>query len=144
MKRRAFLQRLYRLVWAIWGMIGLWGVRRYLSPREGLGSSLGGFWIRAGKLEELPPGKSRLIPLGERAILLIRPDEERLVAFSAFCTHLRCGLKWNPETRQILCPCHGARFDLHGNVLQGPPRRPLPRYSVRVQNGTVLVRREAV
>lgn len=39
-----------------------------------------------------------------------------------------------------VCPCHDRRFDLAGNVLSGPPQRPLPTYGVNVRAGEIFVR----
>lgn len=57
-------------------------------------------------------------------ILVVRTDD-RLVGVTATCTHLGCTVTWNVETRQIECPCHGARYNLRGEVLRGPARDPL-------------------
>jgi cytochrome b6-f complex iron-sulfur subunit len=62
------------------------------------------------------------------------------VALSAVCTHVRCILTYNREHRSIVCPCHDGRFDLSGNVVSGPPPRPLTRYDVSTRAGEVFVR----
>jgi len=66
---------------------------------------------------------------------------ERLHALSLVCTHLGCLVEWSPERRQLVCPCHRAAFDLGGNVLEGPPPRPLRSFEVSIQGDRVLVRR---
>ena len=40
------------------------------------------------------------------------------------CTHLGCELVYNPDEDVYECPCHGSRFDCHGEVLDGPAIRP--------------------
>ena len=69
-------------------------------------------------------GRSRL-----GKILIIRRGE-RLVALQATCTHLGCTVAWNSASQQVECPCHGARYDLQGQVLRGPAREPLVRMQV--------------
>ena len=60
--------------------------------------------------------------------LLLHPDEDTWVAYSQKCTHLSCAVVWSPESGRILCPCHNGVFAARdGSVIQGPPRRPLPR-----------------
>jgi len=61
-------------------------------------------------------------------------------ALSAVCTHMRCILNYDRERRGLVCPCHDGRFDLSGNVISGPPPRPLPLYEVMTRAGEVFVR----
>lgn len=58
-------------------------------------------------------------------------------AVGLICTHLGCTVSVTPE--HFVCPCHGSRFDLDGNVLTGPADRPLPRYPVRVSEQSFIV-----
>lgn len=60
--------------------------------------------------------------------ILIRPDPDTFVAYSQKCTHLSCAVFYSPEKDRLECPCHEGYFSVRsGNVLQGPPPRPLPR-----------------
>lgn len=71
------------------------------------------------------------------ALLLLRPDGE-LVAFSQKCTHLGCVVYLEADTDELVCPCHEGGFSAAtGDVLFGPPERPLPRISVEVRDGRV-------
>ena len=36
------------------------------------------------------------------------------------CPHMGCALKWNAQEHSWDCPCHGSRFDAHGNLLDNP------------------------
>jgi nitrite reductase/ring-hydroxylating ferredoxin subunit len=47
------------------------------------------------------------------------------VALSAVCTHLGCVVAWQDQAGEFLCPCHGGRFSADGQVLGGPPPKPL-------------------
>jgi cytochrome b6-f complex iron-sulfur subunit len=55
-----------------------------------------------------------------------------LRAFSAVCTHLGCIVQWEKDAGIFLCPCHAGRFDANGNVISGPPPKPLSQYGVKV------------
>jgi nitrite reductase/ring-hydroxylating ferredoxin subunit len=62
----------------------------------------------------------------DRAIAMRLPDGT-LVAYSSICTHLSCALLPRPQEAALVCPCHDGRFDARtGDVLEGPPPRPLP------------------
>lgn len=36
------------------------------------------------------------------------------------CPHMLCNLVFNDEEKTWDCPCHGSRFDIDGNVIEGP------------------------
>ena len=59
--------------------------------------------------------------------LLIHLDNGQLVAYSSICTHAGCQVQFDPYSRHIACPCHGAVFDPYNNarVLGGPAPYPL-------------------
>jgi menaquinol-cytochrome c reductase iron-sulfur subunit len=57
--------------------------------------------------------------------------------FDARCTHLGCPVSWDQMTHEFYCPCHGGVFNAQGNVVGGPPPRPLDRYQSKVQNGVL-------
>jgi cytochrome b6-f complex iron-sulfur subunit len=76
---------------------------------------------------------------GTAPFYVLRLDAVRVVAVSAVCTHVRCILGYDRERRGFVCPCHDGRFDLGGNVLSGPPQRPLSTYVVSVRAGEVFV-----
>ena len=39
------------------------------------------------------------------------------------CSHMGCGLEWNPDEKSWVCPCHGSRFDEHGKLLDNPAKK---------------------
>lgn len=54
----------------------------------------------------------------EATINYLRPTTKR-------CTHLGCGLVYNPEENSWDCPCHGSRFNEKGEVINGPATKNL-------------------
>ncbi|MET9963491.1 FAD-dependent oxidoreductase [Streptomyces sp. NPDC006326] len=86
--------------------------------------------LSAGALSEadgLPPGRAAVVDVRGRPCAVHRDDEGRLHAVSATCTHLGCLVSFNDAERTWECPCHGSRFGIDGEVLQGPALRPLDR-----------------
>ena len=73
------------------------------------------------------PGEGRIVSRRGRQVALARDDDGTLHAVSARCTHLGCILAWNAAERSWDCPCHGSRFAVDGDVLQGPAVTPLAR-----------------
>ena len=60
------------------------------------------------------------------AVLAVRLEADRVVAFERRCPHLGCPVVWAAARDRFECPCHRAAFDARsGEVLFGPPRRGL-------------------
>ena len=126
---------------------------RYVSRRQftkflvltSLGMFVGNLWILArtalrqrtayapkslGPAGTIPVGGVRLFtyPTANDPCLLIRLGEETFVAYSQKCTHLSCAVFYSQPHGRLECPCHEGYFSVRtGEVLQGPPPRPLPR-----------------
>jgi arsenite oxidase small subunit len=71
--------------------------------------------------------------------MLIHLPNGELKAYSSVCTHLRCIVRYNEANNVIQCLCHGGKFDPYtGNVLSGPPKKPLPEVNISVDsNGDI-------
>ncbi|MFN0283906.1 MAG: Rieske (2Fe-2S) protein [Kineosporiaceae bacterium] len=86
-------------------------------------------------LDDIPVGGGRV--LGDRKIVLTRPDAGTVKAFSAICTHAGCAVSAVSDG-VITCPCHGSAFSItDGSVTAGPARRPLSAVPVEVREGAV-------
>jgi glycine/D-amino acid oxidase-like deaminating enzyme/nitrite reductase/ring-hydroxylating ferredoxin subunit len=75
----------------------------------------------------LEPGQSSVRREGERTVARYRDPAGDLHAVDAKCTHLGCLVRWNDEDLSWDCPCHGSRFSVAGDVLEGPAHEPLER-----------------
>ena len=70
----------------------------------------------------------------------VRTDDGRtFTAMSNVCTHLGCRVRWAADRKQFFCPCHNGVFDEAGNVVSGPPPKPLNQYEVKVENGQLSI-----
>ncbi len=77
-------------------------------------------------------------PTEKDPCLLVRPDEQTLLAYSQKCTHLACAVQPRVEEGKFHCPCHNGWFDMKtGRVLAGPPTRPLPRVKLEVRQDAI-------
>jgi nitrite reductase/ring-hydroxylating ferredoxin subunit len=65
------------------------------------------------------------------------PDE--YVAISTRCAHLGCPVRFVAAAGNFICPCHGGVYGFEGEVIGGPPVRPLDRFQTRVTAGEVEI-----
>jgi len=74
-------------------------------------------------------------PADDDPAVLLRVDEQEIVAFSQKCTHLGCVVYYEAEARRWHCPCHEGNFKATtGEVISGPPTRRLGRIDVEVRD----------
>jgi Rieske Fe-S protein len=59
--------------------------------------------------------------------------------FSPVCTHLGCYVTWDNNRKEFLCPCHGGKYNMRGEVTGGPPPEPLRRLPLEIRDGKVYV-----
>jgi Rieske Fe-S protein len=62
-----------------------------------------------------------------------------VVALSSRCMHLGCPIRWTAAADRFICPCHGGVYGFNGEVVGGPPVRPLDRFYTRLRNGQVEI-----
>ena len=112
--RRAFLG-------ALGGVAVLVALGRFLRPRKPAPQTL--LTVKRAEL----PARGALV-YREARVAVVR-DGEQIRALSLVCTHLGCTVTVTPT--ELICPCHGSRFDRTGQVVAGPAPRPLPQLAIR-------------
>ncbi len=75
----------------------------------------------------------------ELSIYVLTDNGREYIAMSNICTHLGCRVRWIGEQDQFFCPCHNAVFNKDGEVVDGPPPRPLNRYEVKVEDDQLYI-----
>ena len=108
-------------------------------------------WIRLGSTSKVELGSPTLfkatverqtgwiVDQRELSFYVLTEDGRNFVAMSNICTHLGCRVRWIEDQQQFFCPCHNAAFDKAGEVLNGPPPRPLDQYEVKVEDDQLFV-----
>jgi menaquinol-cytochrome c reductase iron-sulfur subunit len=66
-------------------------------------------------------------------------DPNEFIAISTRCAHLGCPVRFVQAAGNFICPCHGGVYDFEGQVIGGPPVRPLDRFQTRVVGDTLEV-----
>ncbi|MDI5943638.1 Rieske (2Fe-2S) protein, partial [Micromonospora sp. DH15] len=97
----------------------------------------GGQVAALAAVADLPVGGGRI--LADRGVVLTRPTQETVKAYSATCTHAGCTVT-RVAGGTIVCGCHNSTFDIaDGSVRGGPAGSPLPPVAVSVRDGQVLL-----
>src|SRR5262245_21102344 len=77
-------------------------------------------------------------PGEQDSAILIRTADGAYHAYGQKCTHLSCPVYYSRDHQRLECPCHEGAFDAAtGNVLYGPPPRPLDAIEVETRGGQV-------
>ena len=97
-------------------------------------------WHPAGELAEFARARKLVREIAGQSILFYRSGNE-VLAVANRCSHLGQPLDQGRVIGgQIVCPLHGACFNLRtGAAVSGPAVSPLRIYRVRVEDGQVLV-----
>jgi cytochrome b6-f complex iron-sulfur subunit len=131
-------RRLIAYAWIVAGAIVVGelvgGVLAFLWPRRKRGKEAKIFI--AGKVSDFKIGE--IVPFRREKTFVVRL-EGGFLAISSVCTHLHCIVNWNELTKRFECPCHGAKFNEEGEVLEGPPPRPLDLQKLEVVAGNVVI-----
>jgi len=72
-------------------------------------------------------------------VFVLRQTEKDVHVFSDICTHLACRVSWHPDVQHYISPCHDGHFDVIGNVLSGPPPRPLDEFVTKIEDGNLYI-----
>jgi Rieske Fe-S protein len=89
--------------------------------------------------EALAPGTSLNFRYPEKeSAILVRSLDGNYHAFGQKCTHLSCPVYFDRGNQRLECPCHEGAFNAEtGNVLYGPPPRPLDTVKLEIRGNEV-------
>lgn len=133
-RRRNFLQKCMGGLGSLGFLMAVYPVIRYVEPPP---ESEGANRVEID-LAELPQGTSKTVIYRGRPAVVVN-TVEGYIAFNAVCSHLGCIVKWTEQDQALICPCHGGKFDLKGNVLGGPVPSPLVPIPVAVAENKLIV-----
>ncbi|GIK55158.1 MAG: hypothetical protein BroJett015_08210 [Chloroflexota bacterium] len=108
-------------------------------------------WVELGKVSDLSAndvtrvnysvrGTDAWREVTKRGTVYVYSDDggESFVALDGTCTHLGCIVQWHDDEQKYKCPCHAGFFTREGEVISGPPPRPLRELPVKTENGLVF------
>ena len=109
-------------------------------------------WLPLGSLDQYPAGQTRLATFRNSDVQLSdgktadspcwvrRIDSQSFQVFAINCAHLGCPVRWFPQSRLFMCPCHGGVYYEDGARASGPPERGLFEYAYKVEDGKLFIR----
>jgi len=110
-------------------------------------------WIRLGSVSSIEPGAAPtlikatverrsgyLVEEQEVSVFVTTQDGADFTILSNVCTHLGCRVRWVEDQDGFFCPCHNAIFGPGGEVVQGPPPRPLDKFEYMIEAGQLYFR----
>ncbi|HEX6139448.1 MAG TPA: Rieske (2Fe-2S) protein [Candidatus Limnocylindria bacterium] len=80
-----------------------------------------GEWVQVASTGDLPEGSALRFSTAAFDGYVVN-DAGEIRALSSVCTHMGCTLRWRSGWKDFRCPCHGASFDLKGQLANGRSR----------------------
>jgi menaquinol-cytochrome c reductase iron-sulfur subunit len=109
-------------------------------------------WLPVGSVDEYPAGQTRLATFrnpsaepwdgktADSVCWVRRVDGQSFQVFAINCAHLGCPVRWFPQSRLFMCPCHGGVYYEDGSRASGPPERGLFQYAYKVEDGKLFIK----
>lgn len=149
--RRDFMKGTAAVISSLIGaLIGIPSVAYMLSPAAKSGGKSDTV-IALGPLEKYPIGIPTRFDFTQTKVngwertatnyglYVVRRSENEVRVFSDICTHLGCRVTWHGDQKHYISPCHDGHFDIMGNVVSGPPPRPLDEFVTKIEGGELFV-----
>jgi cytochrome b6-f complex iron-sulfur subunit len=134
MKRRSFLGIVLGFFTSTALVTLAYPLARFFAP-----SSAAGTQRVSLRKDSIAVGGAEETVVNNVPVIVINRPGKGYIALSRICTHLGCLVQYDRESGRLLCPCHAGLFDTEGNVLSGPPTKPLSKLPLHVEGEYLLV-----
>ena len=149
--RRAFLFKLSLLLNAAVGVVMAIPLVGYILGPTFRKGGVEGDWVKLGNVDDFPIGQTHYAQFrspvariddgdtGKVPCWVRRINQQQFQVFAINCAHLGCPVRWFPQSRLFLCPCHGGAYYEDGNRASGPPDRPLFQYKYKLVGNELVI-----
>ncbi len=136
MNRRRFLKMVLAFLGSVTFFSFVFSFLKYLTALPARAAATYRLTIRKN---EIASGDARnIIYQNAPAIIINRPDKG-FIALTLTCTHLGCVVEFDKSKQKLVCPCHAGMYDLEGNVISGPPPKPLTSIPLKIEGDSILI-----
>jgi cytochrome b6-f complex iron-sulfur subunit len=130
--RREFLRNSWKVGGVLLGVAAGWTTYESLRP---LALPAAGATIRLGTVDSYAPETATYVTAGR---LWVANTGTRVFALSQKCPHLGCRVPFCDSSGHFECPCHGSKFDIGGEWIEGPAPRGMDRYPLTLAGDTLV------
>jgi cytochrome b6-f complex iron-sulfur subunit len=131
--RRHLLRTGWKLGGTLLGIAAGWTTYESLRP---LTSAAAGATINLGNPASYKAETATYVTAGR---LFVANTGSRIFALSQKCPHLGCRVPFCESSGRFECPCHGSKYDIGGEWIEGPAPRGMDRYSLKLSGGSLVV-----
>jgi cytochrome b6-f complex iron-sulfur subunit len=136
MKRRRFLKILLAFLGSITFLSFAYSLIKFLTSLPSKSTAFHKLTIHKN---DVPSGESKNIIYHDIPAVIINRPEKGYIAFTRTCTHLGCLVEYSKSRQKFICPCHAGIYDLEGNVVSGPPPKPLTSIPLKIEGETIII-----
>jgi cytochrome b6-f complex iron-sulfur subunit len=132
-ERRRFLATAWKVLGVGLVVEAAWTSYDILNPKSS--GAFGGV-IDAGSVSDYPEGVVKYFLDGR---FYVTSSDGEVVALYQKCPHLGCRVPFCDSSGRFECPCHGSKYNLRGEYIEGPAPRGMDRFLIRVEGDQVVV-----
>ncbi|MBA2391594.1 MAG: protein kinase [Ktedonobacteraceae bacterium] len=127
------------------GIVGIGGISlaQNLSTGKAPQTAQANLPTNSGQTAQAPNSAVALVDTRQpdhRQRLLVHLPDGNFIAYKQGCTHTGVLVNYDPKTKLLVCPAHGAIFDpaQGGKVIKGPATTPLPQVGIKISGSGVI------
>jgi cytochrome b6-f complex iron-sulfur subunit len=136
--RRKFLNTSWKVLGVGLAVEAAWTSYDILNPKAS--GAFGGV-LNAGAASEYKEGTIKYFLDGR---FYVTASSGALVALYQKCPHLGCRVPFCERSGRFECPCHGSKYNIRGEYIEGPAPRGMDRFPIKIDGGQVFVDTVAV
>ena len=107
--------------------------------RQALAKKIGIKLDQVAALKEVGGSQVLTLKALDGPLLLVRQSETEVRAINPMCTHKKCLVRYNTESKKLHCKCHKSQFELTGKVLGGPAKKDLATYPASLTQDQIVI-----